>query len=405
MALRKQRRPFLATLWAAVPAILLSIAATYALSRLGALNGLERLALDAEMAPTPRQEVPISIVDINDSDYNNIFSGTSPLNPDKLHSLISAVAKSKPAVIGIDIDTSDRQFRTFKPESNWPTVIWERDIASLPAGNDAELEPLDVLGAQDPKRDEMSGIPVLLDDPEDKETRFYTRCVETKAGLQRTFVSAVVEAYRSARQKKEDMPISSCPPSIPDPTGHLFIFYSLKQKSLDYRYASQVLGRAEETRNAADQQIPSLADHIVIIGGSYRDSDRHYTPIGRLPGEVVLANAIQTELDNVGVKAYPQWALFVIEFIASALFVWFLQFFSFTLRGMLLWGLLATIVVSVLFSFLSFHTMSRFVSFAPTLAAVLVFEIYDHLRQHAFLHASHSGEHSQRPGQGPNEHG
>lgn len=203
MALRKQRRPFLATLWAAVPAILLSIAATYALSRLGALNGLERLALDAEMAPTPRQEVPISIVDINDSDYNNIFSGTSPLNPDKLHSLISAVAKSKPAVIGIDIDTSDRQFRTFKPESNWPTVIWERDIASLPAGNDAELEPLDVLGAQDPKRDEMSGIPVLLDDPEDKETRFYTRCVETKAGLQRTFVSAVVEAYRSARQKKK----------------------------------------------------------------------------------------------------------------------------------------------------------------------------------------------------------
>ena len=130
MASHSHKRTFLTNLRRAFPAIVLAIVGTYILSRLGTLHGLERLALDAEMAASPHPSTSICLVEITDTDYDDIFGGRSPLLPDKLHDLISAIALSKPAVIGVDIDTSHPQFRNFKIEPDWPPVIWERDITT-----------------------------------------------------------------------------------------------------------------------------------------------------------------------------------------------------------------------------------------------------------------------------------
>lgn len=379
---QRRTRRFLTVLRTALPAILLAIAGTYILSRLGTLHGLERLALDAEMAASPRPSTSICLVKITDKDYDEVFGGRSPLQPDKLHDLISAIALSKPAIIGVDIDTSHPQFGNFKIEPDWPPVIWERDISSNEQiGQD---EPLDVLGGQDLTINRSSGIPVLLDDPDDKVTRFYTRCVRTKAGLESTFAYALAIAYRNPKVVINSA--QTCT-GADDALQPLFIRFALRQGTTLYeKDAAQILGLSGE-KGDGDQRrtVPELANKMVLIGGTYRDYDRHFTPVGIMPGVAVLANAIDTELEGGAIKTSPRWVLFILEFFASALLVLLFHLYALTPRRALFWGLPLTVVLSLIFSFISFHTFSRFVNFAPTLLAVLLFEIYEYIRHESIL--------------------
>ena len=388
MASHSHKRTFLTSLRRALPTIVFAIAGTYVLSRLGTLHGLERLALDAEMAASPHPSTSICLVEITDTDYDDLFGGRSPLLPDKLHDLISAIALSKPAVIGVDIDTSHPQFRNLRIEPDWPPVIWERDI-STNGQIDGGGEPLDVLGGQDPRINQNSGIPVLLDDPEDKATRLYTLCVRTKSGSEPTFVYAVATAYRSAISKTTSESRFLCDSGNKAPTQSLFINYALRRGTTLYeKDAAQVLGLSDKKENGDQSQIvPDFVNKIVLIGGTYRDFDRHFTPIGELPGVAVLANAVDTELQGGGVKASPRWVLFGLEFIASALLV--LLFHQYAVRPgiALAWGVPLTLALSLVFSFFSFHTFSRFVNFAPTLLAVLIFEVYEYIRHESILGA------------------
>jgi hypothetical protein len=51
------------------------------------------------------------------------------------------------------------------------------------------------------------------------------------------------------------------------------------------------------------------------------------------------------------------------------------------------WGVPLTVALSLIFSYFSLHTFSRFMNFAPTLLAVLIFEIYEHVRHESILGA------------------
>ena len=388
MSRRNLKRPFITRFRRALPAIIFAIAGTYILSRLGTLHGLEHLALNAEMAASHRSS-DICLIEITDSDYDDIFGGRSPLQAEKFHDLINAVAMGKPAIIGVDIDTSHPQFKSFSSEANWPTVIWERDISTNKGVREGEIEPLDVLGGQNPLINKNSGIPALLDDPEDKLTRLYTRCVKTAAGVEPTFVTAVVSAYKG--QAAIASPCRGASTSANVAQEPLFIKYSLRQAALCQRDAAQTLGASG---NGGSQVLDVFLNKIVLIGGTYRDFDRHFTPIGTLPGIEVLANAIQTELDGDGIEAHSKWLLFTIEFAASTFIVMLFHLFALSPGKALVWGLPLTVLASVFLSFFSFHSLSRFVTFVPTLFAVLVFEIYEHVRHEAIVSAVGSKEHS-----------
>jgi CHASE2 domain-containing sensor protein len=401
MASFSHKRTFLTSFRRAFPAIVLAIAGTYILSRLGTLHGLERLALDAEMAAGPHTSTSICLVEITDMDYDDIFGGRSPLQPDKLHDLINAIALSRPAVIGVDIDTSHPQFRNLKIEPDWPPVIWERDITM----NDRiiqESEPLDVLGGQGPRINLSSGIPVLLDDPEDKVTRLYTQCVKTKSDSEPTLVYALAMAYRSAISKTTFDSRHVCGGGTEAPTQPLYINYALKQGATLYeKDATQVLGLSSKKENGGQgQMVPDFLNKIVLIGGTYRDFDRHFTPIGALPGVAVLANAIDTELEGGGVKASPRWVLFGLEFLASALIVLLFHQYAMSPGMAIAWGVPLTVALSLIFSYFSFHTFSRFVNFAPTLLAVLIFEVYEYVRHESILGAVRS---TRKPESGDHE--
>jgi hypothetical protein len=277
--------------------LLLAVIGTYLLNRSGILHGLEHWALDLELASRGQPKSEIAIVDISDADYDDVFDGRSPLNPEKLHDLIGAIARSKPKLIAVDIDTSHKDFHNFKIDPNWPPVIWERDISRTSGERGEEMKPLDVLGGQpEPNR---SGIPVLFDDPDDKVTRFYMRCIDTIEGRAPSFVYIAATAFRDGNFIP---PASAC--ADRSSTRLAFIRYSLDGEK--FLPAARVLELSDKKgKGRGEQIIPELANKLVLLGGSFGDYDRHFTPLGAQPGVLVLANAIQTELDGNFMKASP----------------------------------------------------------------------------------------------------
>jgi CHASE2 domain-containing sensor protein len=408
----KSKLGFLKQFRAAIPALLLAIAGTYVLSRLGILARLEHVVLDTEMAANVQASADIRVVNITDSDYDVLFGGDpEDLHPSVLHDLIDAIARSRPAVIAVDIDTSHSHYRNFHLESSWPKVIWERDISNSGQAADlnspsalpeyAEVEPSDVLGGQDPRLNKNSGLPLLFNDPDDKVTRLYTRCIETKAGVEPSFVYAIVSAYRTAHANGRSGAAPTCENGADRPLQPFFIEYSLRpESSLMARRAAQVLGLSGKKQDGGlESAIPEFKDRIVLLGGTYRDFDRHATPIGNLAGVMVLANAIQTELGGHPVGELSRGWLFVLEFLSGTLLVVLFSVFSLAPWKLFASGLLASAAISLGVSYLSFHTMSRFANFAPTLLAVLAFEIYEHVRHKSILQALKSEKKTEPAGQ------
>jgi len=128
----------------------------------------------------------------------------------------------------------------------------------------------------------------------------------------------------------------------------------------------------------------------VLLGGTYRDFDRHYTPIGLIPGAFVLANAIQTELDSDAVPAHPKWALFLVEFAAGAVLILFLHSANVSTGRMLLLGVPAAIALSVALSLVMFHSFSRIATFVPTLLGILIFELLDYVHHRSIIRVMHA---------------
>jgi len=285
-------------------------------------------------------------------------------------------------VIGVDIDTSHPQFRDLKPDPGWPPVIWERDVANFATGG--EFEPADVLGGQDPSLNRASGIPALLDDAEDRVTRLYTRCIATKAGPEPSFVFAAAQAFRDGTTARiADL----CRDNAPDREQPSFIQYSTVWTSIP---AAQVHLRSDTKENGGQgQAIVELKDKLVLLGGTYRDVDRHFTPLGTLPGVLVLANAVQTELNGGAAQAYPRWALFLLEFGSGAVLVLIFQIWELSLGRMLVLGPAMVLGLSLALSMIAFHSWSRVTSFAPTLLAILIFEIFEHVRHKSIFSVAH----------------
>lgn len=65
-----------------------------------------------------------------------------------------------------------------------------------------------------------------------------------------------------------------------------------------------------------------IADRIVLFGAMSEESDMHYTPLGKIPGIVLLAYSIQTLLSQTQIVEVKGWALWFFSFILIMLTYW-----------------------------------------------------------------------------------
>ena len=218
----------------------------------------------------------VAIVRITESDYRSLFGGRSPLDPQRLRTLIERVAQGGPSVIGVDIDTSDPSMRPLADlHCGRCTIVWARDAR---AQRDGRLVPQGVLGTPSAPRGATDGLVVLFESPGDKVTRRYSRAIETTAGVLPT-LPAEVAAHQDVELASRRLD-----------TEPMNILY--REAPRFTIPSSVVLADGFDWRDR-------IGGRIVLIGGSY-DRDKHYTPIGYVDGVEVLAHAIETELAGGG---------------------------------------------------------------------------------------------------------
>jgi CHASE2 domain-containing sensor protein len=361
----------------AAPVVVFLVLLTFIFNRLGVMHRLEMVVLDAQMLLNQPSASEVTVVEITNDDYHDpeLFRGESPLHANTLKHLIWAISQGEPAVIGVDIDTSSQKFselavKELCPENiRCPEIVWQRELFFPP--QESELpEPLDVLGRYDAKLIDFSGVAILIDDSEDKVTRRYTRRIQTKAGAVPTFAFAVAQRYLFFKGAKR----------LPEHSEPMFIEFRGDRRGShrDKSSATLVLSNYQ-----SQEWKDRVRDKIVLVGGSYLDQDRHYTPLGTMVGVDILANVIETELGGGGPQPLPKFAIYLLEFFDSFLIILLFQLFSF--RRALLWSLGLLIPIAVICSAISLGSPWRFSYFAVLMIGVLVYESQQHYREHAVL--------------------
>lgn len=357
-------------LLSAAVVILVLCAIVFVFRHLGVLDRLETTVLDvyARGGDAPADS-DVAVVKIDDEDYKTIFKGMRPLNPFKLEEIISAIALGQPKVIGVDIDTSPKQFRELSVQDWWPPVIWEREAESEPEFVDERPRLLDVLGGQNPALNQNSGLPYLIEDSGDKVTRRYRRLIETSEGLVASFPWAVVSR----------LPAESKTRALKASTQTYLINYGGEGKTARgfTANASRVLelARGDGWRNDSP-----IKNRIVLLGGTYLEQDKHHTPLGQMYGVDIMARVIETELQGGGYKSPGSLVIILMEAFDGIILLLILHTLG-TRRGALLCVLLVIPALSLLCSFLAFDTLARWAFFAPVLVGVLVYELYQEYRR------------------------
>jgi CHASE2 domain-containing sensor protein len=348
-----------------VPALVILILLTILLSRFGALHNLEKVLLDAQLRLSPPPErSDVAIVNITKDDFQDFFGGSRPLNAQRLHDLLDAIAHGGPRVIGVDIDTSAEQFKDFKLEEGWPPVVWEREVQALPEAVDADekLKPIGVLGRNDPTLNASSGLPLLIEDGEDKVTRRYRRFLENVEDA-----SQPMPAFTTAILKHS--PRTSFVAS--EPYEDRFIRYA-GDRDGSHRLNLPVARVLEQSKTWTKDQSP-LSNKIVLLGGTYGE-DWHETPLGTLAGVDILAYVLETELQGGGAPVPPKYLFYVLEILGG--FALVILFHVVKFSRALLSSLVVVPVLALVCSLIASRSFSGWAFFAPLLLGVVAYESF-----------------------------
>lgn len=270
--------------------------------------------LDLMMRVSPPAQSEVVIVEITDDDYKNHFHAKSPLDAAQLQRLIEAVAAYQPKLIGVDIDTSDEQFKNlYIAEHLREKIVWvsEPKIFKNEKGEDEIFEVKNALAGRATK--ENSALPLLLDDK--KVTRRYRRFIEAGEDYLPSFSWAIARRFPTNEVKKV---IEQCDKNKKECADDLLIGYASENSSRNKISASEALdGKLQE--KPIEENL--IKDKIVLIGGSYLGQDIHETPLGEMTGVETLANAIKAELGGRVIEPPSCYVLFLLAFLSQILLV------------------------------------------------------------------------------------
>jgi CHASE2 domain-containing sensor protein len=359
----KVRRPFWRRLYGAAPFIMGGILLTLLYSDTALFRQLETTALDLQMLlRKPPDGSDVVVVRITNDDYQNpkLFHGKSPLDPAILQNIIGAIASGKPKVIGVDLDTSAKDFQTINPPPEWPPIIWARGATYSNVSQKYILS--DALGGDNPYS--RCGLVTLKIDS-DGVIRRYTRWYATDAGPMPSLPWAVLREFR------KDGGYAAQPSNLNE---DLFISYAgaTKYYPVLEAKASQILGMSSEG-NWADKNL--LKDKMVLLGGDYAVQDEHETPTGWMLGVEVLASIIETEQRGGGRQPISRPMILLLAVIDSIVLLLLIHVWG--LRKILLISVVLIPALALACSLLVFGSTAYVGYFILILSAVLLNQVYD----------------------------
>jgi CHASE2 domain-containing sensor protein len=359
-----------------IPLILLIAGLSYWLHVKGLLIGFESIALET-FAILRERQIPaehVTIVDISDEYYAKHFTGTYPIHGKALNDVITAMAKGNPKLIAIDLDSSlwDDKDRAALP--NLPPIVWARNVRL----RNRTGEPgsggycgLPVLGNTVGIDDQYSGIaafPADLDgvvrvSPEFLKITGLCDDPEAHPSELQSFPRAVAALYRG----------DSTPPVQHEDSelmlnflGETFAFPRLEAE--DVLQAADAPGSVWPTKG-------SMVGRIALLGGSYHAGhDFHATPRGLLTGTEIVAQAIETELMNGGIRATNEGRMVALEILLGLMLLVAGCFLS--TRWALLVNLAVFALAAPIGSYIAFSTKTYWANFVPMLFGMMMHQLY-----------------------------
>ncbi|MFP5289130.1 MAG: CHASE2 domain-containing protein [Thermoanaerobaculia bacterium] len=317
----------------------------------------------------PRRAERIALVVIDEVDYRERFRSRSPLDPAPLQEILNAIAAGRPALLGVDLDTSAPEHRSLQAPAGIP-VVWARGAHETEPGR-LELEP--VLGGREPPKAGLAGV---VPDA-DGVVRRYLRSFPIRGGTTLNWEIARAVATPCLRREiaRGDADLLRHPG---EPVALLYHFAG-GAASLP-RYPARLVLDGARNPETWGRNGP-LTGRIVLLGGTYRAArDRHVTPLGMLAGVDLVALAVESDLSCRGVREAAHWVLALLDLASGTLLV-SLHYISmkrcWPLRRVLLLSLLAIPALAVAASAVVFHTAGYWLSSLPLLAGVFIHQLYE----------------------------
>ena len=245
----------------------------------GCTGAAHRIAADIEatLAPAVPPQLRTVLVSIGTDDYQRLFRGTSPLDPQPLQRLVSRIMAGGPAVLGVDIDTSAPLFAALPraiDAAALDRIVWGQDIAQA-SDVDALPAPRPVLGGAGLPESIRSGLAVSVVDGSAGTVRWWRRSVPTTQGDLSSLAAELARGVGPTRTGGGD------------PSALRSVRFATTER-LELP-ASVVLADGFDWRDR-------IRDRVVLLGGRYDRADVHPTAVGLMSGLEILANTVETEL-------------------------------------------------------------------------------------------------------------
>jgi CHASE2 domain-containing sensor protein len=343
------------TVWRALGLVALLTIMSLALGRVETLLGVENLVRDGVLSLAGAKQTDsrqIVIVAIDDDEHDRLFKGNIPAAADELRKTIERIADAGPALIAVDIETSDPVFRGFPRDVKGIPIVWARPATRHKEEAYAPVRVLGVDARPDDPIERASGATAFPVDPS-KEIRTYFRQFITKEGRLDSFSFAIVRNYLAL--KKQSAPMQDDRIRMLSQWGGPIELEETGAES-DHR------GRAFEAYSVehALKQPKRLNGKIVILGGVFQAGrDFHSTPRGRMAGVEVVGHAVETELRGGGPIVPGETATFLINIIVGVILIAAYNELPFVVAFLINAGI-AAILIAMLFRRSSYSVVNFF---------------------------------------------
>jgi CHASE2 domain-containing sensor protein len=337
------------------------------LSHAGWLHSCETAGLDLALQLRPlASSTHVVLVSITDADYSTLFDASSPLNRDVLASLLTAVARGRPALIAVDLETEPLSMEVRvhgRGGIEWPPVFW----ALTGRVHEGVFHP-----SSDPTALETHFAAAVIPQDRDGVVRRYRRAFRLERGQIDSLPWRITRAFC----ERSPGAAPACPRLISeavDDSDELLLNFTGDRFAFSRISASDVIAAAE---GPGWQVAGPLRDKIVVIGGEYEASrDFHVTPVGTLAGLEVVGQAIESELQGGGIRVADEFLMLGLEILGGFMIAFFHHHFR--VRTAMLLSLVGVPLIALGSSWLAFFSFSRWGNFVPVLLAVLVHELYE----------------------------
>jgi CHASE2 domain-containing protein len=334
---------------------------------------LERANLDALFVLSgSRPNSDIALVEITDGDYDEIFSGTSPLDREKVLELIKAIDDAGARAIGVDLVTSNWPAGAAQGVNLRAPVVWVRDEESSQKPPQAP----DMGGKGDGL---CQGIPALLE-VDGVVRNYFPKPVSRGQAIPSftTRLREVVQCHCQTCSGQEDEGTSSVdkPPYI----GFIGDRSAFKPMTAGQVLASAMAPEWRERK--------LMKGRIILLGGAYKYArDSYATPYGEMFGVEILANIIASEMTGRTIKEVGAG----ISMASDLLLGFGLIALSYCLPR--IWslpvGIVGSPVIAVALNIALFSGWRYYLSFMPAVVGVIISSVIEHALEHRRLRREH----------------